>query len=146
MESIPHSMWKLWSPSPIPWIPSGVSGIHPPFHGFLMDYPGEGKVQVLSWMPLLSTYTQVFWHTVLFQVLPCLLFTLDVCLSARRDIIENNLTLEPPQALIHHGCKRTTTRTLSFSSHTPVPLPTSPLHSHALPKLHSSLNPVPALY
>ena len=36
---------KVWSPSPIPWIPSGISGIHPPFHGFHMDYPGEGKVQ-----------------------------------------------------------------------------------------------------
>ena len=37
---------KVWSPSPIPWIPSGISGIHPPFHGFHMDYPGEGKVQL----------------------------------------------------------------------------------------------------
>ena len=41
-------MGKLWSPSPIPWIPSGISGIHPPFHGFHMDYPGEGKVQQLQ--------------------------------------------------------------------------------------------------
>ena len=52
MESIPHSMGKLWSPSPIPWIPPGISGIHPPFHGFHMDYPGEGKVQPRSCLGL----------------------------------------------------------------------------------------------
>ena len=65
MESIPHVMESIfkkygvhpqvhgihlknvWSPSPIPWIPSEISGVHPPFHGFHMDYPREGKVQ--SW-------------------------------------------------------------------------------------------------
>ena len=35
MESIPHSRGKLWSPSPIPWENYGV---HPPFHGFHLEF------------------------------------------------------------------------------------------------------------
>ena len=48
-------MRNLWSPSPIPWIPSGTSGIHPSFHGFHIDYPGEGKVQQNIWTVLSLT-------------------------------------------------------------------------------------------
>ena len=52
---------KVWNPSPIPCNPSpipcnppGISAVHPPFHGFHMDYPREGKVLGNDWLSKLQ--------------------------------------------------------------------------------------------